>query len=181
MNDWKFSSLYENRKKRRFFCRFIVLVRRVWQSQDNEKCQRTKDKDKKCYQRWWSSAKTYNSNINVNVDDRSGKTRQNILFEVSSQIFSLNWLTQHFPVWIYDTCINQNSKLKETSSIMEEIVWSNHQGFLTTPSWRPLRRSPMEGLWTVTTWEKMSVKEQKMQKKVKLQSERIEGILTVST
>ena len=82
MNDWKFSSLYENRKKRRFFCRFIVLVRRVWQSQDNEKCQRTKDKDKKCYQRWWSSAKTYNSNINVNVDDRSGKTRQNILFEV---------------------------------------------------------------------------------------------------
>ena len=28
--------------------------------------------------------------ININVDDRSAETRQYVLFEVSSQIFSLN-------------------------------------------------------------------------------------------
>ena len=129
MNDWKFSSLYENRKKRRFFCRFIVLVRRVWQSQDNEKCQRTKDKDKKCYQRWWSSAKTSNPNSNVNVDDRSGKTRQNILFEVSSKIFSLNWLTQHFPVWIYGSFVNRGVLTTDGNiiNIINFQIWSNPQ------------------------------------------------------
>ena len=73
--------------------------------------------------------------ININVDDRSAETRQYVLFEVFSEIFSLNWLKQHFSVWIYDTCVNQNSKLEETLSIMEEM-WSNRQKLLTTRSWR---------------------------------------------
>ena len=78
----------------------------VWQSQDNEKCRRTKDKDKKCYQRWWSSAKTYQYWCGWSIIENQTKCP---LWSVFPYI-SLNWLTQHFPVWIYDTCVNQNSK-----------------------------------------------------------------------
>ena len=172
-------------ERKNFFVGFLFSQGEcVWQSQDNEKCQRTKDKDKKCYQRWWSSAKTYNSNINVNVDDRSGKTRQNILFEVwrvfPDIFFKLTRTTfsclnlWHFckpKLQVGGNIINNGRNTYD--QIIRDYLQLQVGGPFEEVLWRDCEQSPPERRWV---W-----KSRKCKKKVKLNSKRIEGILTVST